>query len=357
MHHHRPAEAMDSKAGGRADLRRRNPSPMRNQVTFTENVTSPGASCVSPPRSWRQDKGRTRKVISLLIVGNPPAAVARKLQISSRLELYHRKKAEEIALIKRINKTKPFLYGPGPNFPFLDEVLGKGGSGPRIVTSHCRLHPPQGNAYAFAVRPGDVDHFRTPEGRSSHAFQYEAQDLWKFISPVPAHVLGYTGGCITLLFRWSSRGGCSSSLIISSLPELRLSHPRVLEAALGRTGGPYSPILDWIKNLLVFNGWTVGKLTSSPNHYHFAFELESVRTSCPELLQGVSFLERGQEEANLILWQDRSHGTPELETTEPGIALDIFSILHVHIRRQGLGVPSHSRTTSSESIKDREVSI
>lgn len=69
-------------------------------VTFPGIVTSPGASSNKKGHRWKQDPGRTLKVVELLIAGNPPSVVARKLEISKRLEYYHRTKAEKLGVIK-----------------------------------------------------------------------------------------------------------------------------------------------------------------------------------------------------------------------------------------------------------------
>jgi hypothetical protein len=260
------------------------------------------------------------KVVELLINGNPPCTVAIRLGITKDLVHYHQDKAEEYGVIKRKSSGHPLFFAPGPFYTYRTAIIGKGGSGRRISTSFCRLHPPGGNAFSLPViKEGEQHELRTAEGDRLPLFPKRGGREASL--QVPAHVLGYSGGMIKL----NARGG---PLLISAVPELRVLNPSILGVLLERENGPYGPLLDWLANLFTLNGWRLGS-PSLPDHYHLAFDLGPVRSSCPELLRGVPFLERGQEEADLILWCDSSHGTPEIETTDPGLALDLFTLLHV----------------------------
>ncbi len=137
--------------------------------------------------------------------------------------------------------------------------------------------------------------------------------------PIPDAIIGRPGGLIKV----SARG---ASLMLSAAPELRIPAPSVLEVLLALGNGPYGLLIDWVVDLFNNNGWRLGP-PSLPSHYHFAFDLEGVCSICSELLEGVPVLGRGQEENDLVLWCDSSHGVPELETTDSGIALDLFALL------------------------------
>lgn len=277
--------------------------------------------------------------MELLLEGNPPCIVARKLDISKRVEHYHRTKAEALGVIKRKSSGRPLIYVPGPFYELRTAIIGKGGSGRRIVTSFCRLHPPGGNALSLPViKEGEQHELRTAEGDRLPLFPKRGGREASL--QVPAHVLGYSGGTIKL----SARGG---SLLLSAVPELRVSSPSILEVLMEQGNGPYSPLLDWLADLFNRNGWRLGH-PSLPDHYHLAFDLGPVRSSCPELLRGVTFLERGQEEADLIMWCDSSHGSPELETTDPGLALDLFTILHILQGRRDRSPELYPSITPSE---------
>jgi len=121
----------------------------------------------------------------------------------------------------------------------------------------------------------------------------------------------------------NARGG---SLVLCAVPELKIPTTMILEGLLALGNGPYGVLLDWVVDILESNGWRLGP-PSLPSHYHFAFDLGTVSSAYPELLVGVPVLGRGQEELDLVLWCDSSHGVPELETTESGIAMDLFTLL------------------------------
>lgn len=317
---YRPAKALYSKAGELVESNAVNLSPKGAQVEIAKISTTPGTPTTLSRRSWSQDKDLTRKVIHLLIEGNPPIIVAKKLGISKHLEHYHRCKAEEFGLIKRKDRGRPLFYAPGPLYEYRGTILGKGGSGRRISTSFCRLHPPHGNAFSFPViKEGEQHELRTAEGDRLPLFSKRGGREASL--PVPSRIPGCPKGTVKIY----AHGG---SLVISGVPNLCLPTPSTLEAVLGHENGPYAPLLEWLGDLLTSNGWRLGPPVL-PSHYHLAFEIGPVLSSCPEILGGVSVLERGTEESSLIVWQDRSHGTPELETTDPGLALDLFTILKI----------------------------
>jgi len=266
------------------------------------------------------------KVVELLIAGNPPSVVARKLGISKRLECYHRTKAEKLGVIKRKGRGRPLIFVQGPHYDHRKAIIRKGGSGRRIVTPSCRLHPPHGNSFSFSViKEGEQHSLRTIEGTSLPLFGKKGcRDA---TLPIPAATVGYSGGLIKV----SARG---ASLMLSAVPELRIPTPSVLEDFLGNGNGPYGLLLDWVMDLLNGNGWRLGPL-SLPSHYHYAFDLKALSSLCPELLESIPVLERGQEESNLILWCDSSHGVPELETSDSGIASDLFALLRSTNRDKG----------------------
>lgn len=265
-------------------------------------------------------------MVDLLIAGNPPSVVAQKLRISKRLEYYHRTKAERLGVIKRKGRERPLIFVPGPHYDHRKAIIRKGGSGRRIVTPSCRLHPPQGNSFSFTViKEGEQHLLRTVEGTSLPFFNKKGcRDA---SLPIPAAAVGYTGGHIKV----SARG---ASLVLSAVPELRVPALSVLEGLQGNGNGPYGLLLDWVVDLLSRNGWRLGPLFL-PSHYHYAFDLGAVGSLCPELLEGVPVLSGGQEENDLIIWCDSSHGVPELETTDSGIALDLFALLSSISRDKG----------------------
>lgn len=295
-------------------------------VTFAGIVTSPGASSNQKRYRWKQDPGRTLKVVELLIAGNPPSIVARKLGISKRLEYYHQAKAEKLGVIKRKGRGRPLFFVPGPHYDHRKAIIRKGGSGRRIVTPSCRLHPPQGNSFSFSVdKEGEQHALRTAEGTSLPFFNMKGGR--EATLPIPDAIVGYSGGLVKV----SARG---APLVLSAVPELRIPAPSVLEDLQANENGPYGLLLEWVVDLLNSNGWRLGP-PSLPSHYHYAFDLGVVSSLCPELLEGVLVLSRGQEENDLILWCDSSHGVPELETTDSGIALDLFSLLSSTSRNKG----------------------
>jgi len=224
-----------------------------------------------------------------------------------------------LGVIKRKGRGRPLIYVPGPYYDLRKAIIRKGGSGRRIVIPSCRLHPPQGNSFFFSViKEGEQHELRTAEGSSLPLFNKKGGRDASLL--IPEAIIGYTGGLIKV----SARG---ASLVLSAVPELRIPAPTVLEGLLALGNGPYGLVLDWVEDLFTSNGWRLGH-PSLPSHYHFAFDLETVSSICPELLEGVPVLGRGQEENDLVLWCDSSHGTPEVETVGPGIALDLFAALH-----------------------------
>jgi hypothetical protein len=254
-----------------------------------------------------------------LVDGNPPAVVARKLGIFKSLERYYRVKALEYGLIKRINNKRPFLYCPGVNYEHLGFYADLGGSGRRILTPSCRLHPPQGNAFTFPlIKEGEQHELRSSGGERYFLFDKDGGRNASLTFPT------LTPGSSSGRVKINAHG---ASLVLSAVPELRIYAPSVLECLLALGNGPYGLLLDWVVDLFTSNGWRLGPPSLS-SHYHFAFDLEMVSSICPELLKGVPFLGRGQEENDLILWCDRSHGCPEIETTDPDVALELLTILH-----------------------------
>jgi len=310
-------------------------------VTFVGIVTSPGASSNKKGKRWMQDPGRTLKVVELLIAGNPPSVVAKKLGISNRLEHHHRTKAEKLGVIKRKGRSRPLIYVPGPHYNHRKVIISRGGSGRRIVIPSCRLHPPQGNSFSFPVfKEGEQHSLRTNEGNSLPLFNKKGGRDASL--PIPDAIIGRPGGLVKV----SARG---ASLMLSAAPEMRIPAPSVLEGLLALGNGPYGFLLDWVVDLFTSNGWRLGP-PSLPSHYHFAFDLEAVSSICSELLEGVPVLGRGQEESDLVLWCDSSHGCLELETSVIGTALDIFSLLTV---AQQSGI--HSRSSRVDARTNAEV--
>ncbi len=287
-------------------------------------------------------------MVELLIAGNPPSIVARKLGISKRLEYYHQAKAEKLGVIKRKGRGRPLFFVPGPLFDYRKAIIRKGGSGRRIVTPSCRLHPPQGNSFSFSVdKAGEQHVLRTAEGKSLPLFDKKGGH--QATLSIPSATVGYSGGLIKV----SARG---ASLVLSAVPELRIPALSVLKGLQGFENGPYGPLLDWVVDLLSSNGWRLGP-SSLPSHYHYAFDLGAVSSLCSELLEGVPVLERGQEENDLILWCDSSHGTPEIETTDAGLALDIFAVLNANPGyRERSSHPNQPMKTSEHHADAREVS-
>ena len=299
---------------------------LQSSCSKSEICTSPAVCPVCSTRKYRKIPDLKEQILKRLPFGTPSPIICKQLCISRSLEKYHRDKALEKGIIKKASKQRPFIYEKGPNFLLLSNKNARGRRSREFVQPYCRVHAPKGDHLIIkAIKIGDINRIKTDDGIfplfTDAPVKQGEEDRYRTNFAIPFEIIGYQGAQAVMDFRYRNNSG----LLLISPPEL---HSYALDLGVLQ---PFQGILDYLAKLLSKHaGWVLsepywdGKL-------HFAFLEEAVQQLSPDLLNGITKLKRGQEEEDLLIYKDNSHGCPELETTVLRVAVDILAMLTVAI--------------------------
>jgi len=280
-------------------------------------------------RRYRKVASLGLKVVKLLAMGVPSPVVCKRLGISRSLEQYHRHKAMERGIIKKVGKGRPFIYEKGPNHSLLSSRGQRGRRCGTFVQHYCRLHAANGGTFRFDVhKVGDVEIIKV-DGVLTPLFPKDPihqgrEDRYVAAIDLPFDLVGYHNSKATLDFRHSRE----RSILLVSPPEMHLGLVDLQTTPFL----PFHGVVDYVERLLCrYAGWRLGQ-PEWDGRVHYAFLLDAVDHVDPDLQVGLPLLQRGTEEERLVLYCDNSHGHPEIETTDRRIAVDIMAILEARLR-------------------------
>ena len=232
----------------------------------------------------------------------------------------------------RVKGAYPLRYEKGPRY---EEGLFKFRKGRRSLyfeNLHARVHPGNGSSFRFDVRKyGDLENLRLPGLERPLFKKPKGKGPSKHYSA--AFPVEFEGEA-TLIFHPSPDPKDGGGRLEISPPELRLGLYR-LQAA---PDGPslFLPIVERILDSLGKAGWRFGEPSFQGEEVHYAFARPIIEAILPELLpDNVPFLRRGDREADLPLFWDRSISEGELETVHHHVAVDLLAMLKAANERTG----------------------
>lgn len=259
-------------------------------------------------------------------------------------------------------------YRKGPNFYLLKfKDWTKFGTEPLL----CRIHASRGNSVQAMVKvsteesidiigeDGKSRKYRIfEEGKRSYGVYKSTYQLL-----IPFSVIGYHKAYATLHRKYIF--STNYDVVYISPPEIRYSLDQLIGGDAEITSyvsssdrfvdddvGEFNPFrgsIEYALSTLESSGWVFHDLEVD-HSYHYAFDMNMVKKYYPALAEGVPVYNGYKQEDNLIIYQDKSHGHRELETTDRWLAIEIMTLLEF-TRQRVRGEKRYPRANTIDSTK------
>lgn len=284
-------------------------------------------------RPYRKDPTIPRKVVEHLANLMCAEHVAEILDISPSQVHRYKEIAIRLGILVDYCGQNPRLYSQGPRYELRKE---RGWWCKKFEPIECRIHRGLGSPYVYRVE--QYEHFeRLPIHKEDGNIEYRpffnhcichghGYNDYRFRLEIPEEILGYEGTA-----KLDARRKTNGDLTLHvTVPELRWTYAEL--EALGDCD-PFYSVLCYIEYFLEkYAKWSLEDRTINST-IQYAVSLKVVQDLCPELLQGVHKLKRGDKKENMVLFTDRSTTEGELETNHLGVIRDILAILEVERRK------------------------
>lgn len=292
-----------------------NKGGVKNETSSKEKIcTLPGGVQFRKPHE--RIPNLRRRILELLADGCTRPKVCEKLHISRSKLQYHVDWAKRHNVLAITNKRrKPLFYEKGPNWHYLESKW----SGDFEL--YVRVHFAQGNLIKAKIdKVGDIEYTHTIiDGEKRYIDIFPSYDGKKsnyaMELDLPRDLIG--------------REGAKAKVIYFPKAQTFNIYPASAIVTKDDWENKNIPLIDGLNHIRDFfekAGWRFSSFEYE-KRYHFAFDYKTVEELCPELLDGVPKLKRGDSEEDLSIYWDSSHGKKELETTWERIAKDILDRL------------------------------
>lgn len=244
-------------------------------------------------------------------------------------------------------------YGKGPNYHVFEKYKDSWQKN-NFEPITCRVHCAGGDAIHVPVEKSALNeylYFDDMNGEPQRLIiapefgRYNWEDSQQIL--IPFSVIGYHGAYATLHYRGYTVSRKLERLFISP-PEQRLTIDQLNgerplneccpdSLALnpcqqGHQDDPFRYSVEYILSILKENDWRFSDWENN-QPLHYAFDERTVKICYPALWQNVPSLSDVSSKDDTILYRDRSHGKPELETTDRGLAIEIATLLDYQRQR------------------------
>lgn len=284
-------------------------------------------------RSYRKDASIPRQIVELLAKQYAAEHVAKLLDISPSQVHRYKNEALRLGILVDYCGLNPRLYEKGPRYNLKNE---RGWWSLRFEPIECRVHKGQGSSYtayvggysnfeeiSYRLEDGTVENRPLFVGCSHRSKGYT---IHKCRFPLPKHVVGYVSSAYLEARKFTN----GNVMLNIGPPPIQMSFSE-LEEMYGED--PFWYVLLYIEDELRLHGHWWFNSIEDHGSTHYAFDASRAQLLCPDLLQGVHRLRRGDNEENFIIYLDKSTPSGELETTSQRIARDILGILQIECRR------------------------